>query len=283
MPSTLRRLAVMTVALATLLPAAIANANPYAKGPDPVVSTIQKAGPYAYTRTPVPATSGHAAGTLWMPQGAPGETFGGIVFVPGFTESESAIAWTGPRLASHGFVVVTLNTKTIFDQPTERGLQLLSGLKWLTDSSPAKNIVDASRLAVGGHSMGGGGTFEAALRRSDLKALIAYTPWSNGVGYGRITTPTLVIAADLDVIAPVSVYASPLFSRIPLSTPKAYLQLKFADHFVTNKLFMPVASTTVAWAKRWIDSDTRYSQFICPTPKAFGTSAYSRYRTNCPY
>lgn len=283
--SALRRLAAATVATVALLPAAVASANPYAKGPVPTNTSVVKAGPYAYTSTKLPAgtSSGFQSGTLWVPKGAPGETFGGIAVVPGFTESESAIAWTGPRLASHGFVVVTLNTRNTLDQPAPRALQLLGALSWLTESSPAKSVVDPARLAVAGHSMGGGGTLEAALRKPDLKALIAFTPWTNGTGYGSITSPTLIIAADFDVIAPVSAYASPLYNRIPLTTKKAYVQLRNADHFVTNKATNAVASTTLAWAKRWIDDDTRYSKFICPKPTVFGTGTYSRFTATCPF
>ena len=40
---------------------------------------------------------------------------------PGYTASETSIAWLRPRLASHGFVVISINTNSRYDQPSARG------------------------------------------------------------------------------------------------------------------------------------------------------------------
>ena len=78
----------------------------------------------------------------------------------------------GPWLASHGFVVIGIETNSRNDFDTARGTQLLAALDYLTQQSPVRNRVDPNRLAVAGHSMGGGGALSAAIRRPSLKAAV---------------------------------------------------------------------------------------------------------------
>jgi hypothetical protein len=54
-----------------------------------------------------------------------------------------------------------------------------------------------------------------------------------------------------------------------------------ADHFVTNRPTRTVSRVTVAWLKRFVDDDTRYTPFLCPPPPATGPIA--EYRSTCPY
>jgi predicted peptidase len=70
----------------------------------------------------------------------------------------------GPR----GFVVFTIDTTTIFDNPTSRSQQLDAAITYLLSSSVA-NRIDRNRIAAMGHSMGGGGTLELARNRPALR------------------------------------------------------------------------------------------------------------------
>jgi triacylglycerol lipase len=54
---------------------------------------------------------------------------------PGFTATQSSIAWIGRRMATHGFVVMTINTNSTLDQPPSRATQLMAALRYLTNSS----------------------------------------------------------------------------------------------------------------------------------------------------
>jgi dienelactone hydrolase len=85
------------------------------------------------------------------------------------------MSWLGPRLASQGFVVFTIDTLTRYDQPSSRGDQLLAALDYLTQRSSVRTRIDASRLGVMGHSMGGGGSLEASKDRPALQAAIPLT------------------------------------------------------------------------------------------------------------
>ncbi|SDK08674.1 Dienelactone hydrolase family protein [Streptomyces indicus] len=258
--------------------------NPYERGPAPTQSSIEASrGPYAVSQTSVSSlsASGFGGGTIYYPTTTSDGTFGAVVISPGFTAYESSIAWLGPRLASQGFVVFTIDTLTTLDQPDSRGRQLLAALDHLTQRSTVRSRVDASRLGVMGHSMGGGGTLEAAKSRPSLQAAIPLTGWNTDKTWPEIQTPTLVIGADGDTIAPVSSHSEPFYQSLPSSLDKAYLELNGASHFTPNTSNTTIAKYSISWLKRFIDNDTRYEQFLCPLPRPSLT--IEEYRGNCPH
>ncbi|QES39707.1 alpha/beta hydrolase [Streptomyces venezuelae] len=268
-----------------LAPGAQAAAdNPYERGPDPTVASIEAPrGSYAVSQTTVSSlgVSGFGGGTVYYPTSTADGTFGAVVISPGFTAYQSSIAWLGPRLASQGFVVFTIDTLTTLDQPASRGRQLLAALDYLTKSSSVRGRVDASRLGVMGHSMGGGGTLEAAKSRTSLKAAIPLTGWNLDTTWPELRTPTLVVGADGDTVAPVSSHSEPFYESLPGSLDKAYLELNNATHFTPNTSDTTIAKYSISWLKRFIDSDTRYEQFLCPLPRPSLT--IEEYRGNCPH
>ncbi|WP_024756907.1 dienelactone hydrolase family protein [Streptomyces exfoliatus] len=258
-------------------------ANPYERGPAPTQSSIEALrGPYAVAETSVSslAATGFGGGTIYYPTSTSDGTFGALVISPGFTAYQSSIAWLGPRLASQGFVVFTIDTLTTLDQPDSRGRQLLAALDHLTQRSSVRGRIDASRLGVMGHSMGGGGTLEAAKSRPSLKAAIPLTGWNTDKTWPEISTPTLVIGADGDTVAPVATHSEPFYESLPSSLDKAYLELNGATHFTPNTANTTIAKYSVSWLKRFIDDDTRYEQFLCPLPRPSLT--IEEYRGTCP-
>ncbi|WP_438700372.1 bis(hydroxyethyl) terephthalate hydrolase [Streptomyces antarcticus] len=267
-----------------MTPGAEAAVNPYERGPAPTVSSIEAArGSYAVSQTTVSSLSvtGFGGGTVYYPTSTADGTFGAVVISPGYTASQSSIAWLGPRLASQGFVVLTIDTLTTLDQPDSRGRQLLAGLDYLTGRSAVRARIDSSRLGVMGHSMGGGGTLEAAKSRPSLQAAIPLTGWNLDKSWPEIKTPTLVIGADGDSVAPVASHSEPFYESLPGSLDKAYLELNGATHFTPNTSNTTIAKYSVAWLKRFIDNDTRYEQFLCPLPRPGLT--IEEYRGNCPH
>lgn len=271
------------------------GANPYAKGPAPTVALLEAGtGPFTYTRTTVSRTaaSGYGGGTIYHPTGVAGP-FGAIAISPGYTAYQSSISWLGERLASHGFVVITIDTFTTSDQPSSRATQLMAALRQLvaygnTSPHPIYGKVDPNRLGVMGHSMGGGGTLIAARDNPTLKAAVPLTPWNTSSNFTAVQVPTLVVACEADTVAPVAQHASPFYNNIPSTTKKAYLELANASHFcpVTGNGYTRILGKYgVAWMKRFIDNDTRYSPFLCGAPHQADLSSgqLSAYRENCPY
>jgi pimeloyl-ACP methyl ester carboxylesterase len=286
-----RRLAGVTAAVAAMValgtltgPGAQAADNPYERGPAPTESSIEALrGPYSVADTSVSslAVTGFGGGTIYYPTSTSDGTFGAVVIAPGFTAYQSSIAWLGPRLASQGFVVFTIDTNTTLDQPDSRGRQLLAALDYLTERSSVRGRIDSSRLGVMGHSMGGGGALEAAKSRPSLQAAIPLTPWNLDKSWPEVGTPTLIVGADGDTVAPVASHAEPFYSGLPSATDRAYLELNNATHFSPNTSNTTIAKYSVSWLKRFIDNDTRYEQFLCPLPRPSLT--IEEYRGNCPH
>src|SRR5262249_26333953 len=154
------------------------------------------------SRLSVPAQSGFGGGTIYFPIDLSQGTFGAVAISPGFVELQSAISWLGPRLASQGFVVFTIDTLGVFDFPDARADQLLAALDYLTTTSSVRARVDPARLGVIGHSMGGGAALSAADKRPSLQAAIPLAGWHLTKNWSGVRVPTLVVAAQNDAIAP---------------------------------------------------------------------------------
>lgn len=265
-------------------PAAGTAENPHERGPDPTEDSIEAPrGSYEVDEKRVSSTSvsGFGGGTIYYPTSTADGKFGAVSISPGFTATQSSMAWYGERLASQGFVVFTIDTNTTSDQPASRGRQLLASLDHLTGQSEVKDRVDSSRLSVMGHSMGGGGSLEAAKERPSLKAAIPLTPWNLDKSWPEVTVPTFVVGADGDTIAPVSSHAEPFYESLPASTDRAYMELNNATHFSPNTADTEIAKYSISWLKRFVDEDTRYEQFLCPLPKA--DLQIEEFRGNCPH
>jgi dienelactone hydrolase len=276
-------LAATTLALSSLVmapDAAGAQTNPFQRGPNPTESALLAAGgPYAISSTGVVFASGFGGGTIYYPTTTGDGTFGGVVVAPGFLASSANYAALAQRVASHGFVVFAINTTTIFDIPQSRGQQILAALNYLTGQSSVRNRVDPNRLAVAGHSMGGGGTLEAARQRPSLQAAVPLQPWHTTSNWSGIRVPTMIVGAQADTIAPVATMSEPFYQSIPASSEKAYAELAGASHFAGNSNPAYQGRSMVVWLKRYVDDDTRYEPFMCPAPRS---TQLSEYRDTCP-
>ncbi|MGY6499430.1 MAG: poly(ethylene terephthalate) hydrolase family protein [Acidimicrobiales bacterium] len=280
-------LVALTLLAATLLVAPTgvdAQTNPYQRGPTPTAASLERAGSYSVSTSNVSSSvSGFGGGTIYYPTGT-SETFGGIAVSPGYTASSSSMAWYGRRLASHGFVVIVIDTNSRFDQPNSRGTQLLNSLNYLENSAPSavRARLDASRMAVSGHSMGGGGSLRASNTDSSLKASVPLTAWHTTKTWSSNSVPQLIIGAQRDSTASVSSHSVPFYNGLPNSTPKLYVELAGAGHFAPNSTNATISRNSVAWMKRFVDNDSRYNQFLCgASAPTTGDSAISRTMSNC--
>jgi predicted dienelactone hydrolase len=273
----------MTFAALAAPAPALAAANPFERGPAPTVASIEAVtGPFATARTTVPASAvkGFGGGTIYYPTTTTDGTFGAIAISPGFTASQSSVAWYGPRLASQGFVVITIDTLSVLDQPDSRGTELLAALDYLVQTSPVRTRIDGTRLGVMGHSMGGGGTLRASTTRPALQAAIPLTPWHTTKSWPSDQVPTLIVGADNDTTAPVAQHAEPFYQSLSSTPDKAYLKLNNATHSAPTSANTTIAKYSISWLKRFIDNDTRYEQVLCPPPVP--SAQIEEYRDTCP-
>lgn len=240
----------------------------------PTVESLSGDGIYSVERyIDLPDVPEYGDATVYYPSDKT-ELFGAIAISPGFTETQAPMSWWGPRLASHGFAVLTFNTNAPRDYPNIRADALMAAVGMVrgentrTDS-PLFGKLDVNKMIVMGHSMGGGGTLIAADAHGDeLVAAIPFTPWQPDTQFTHITIPTLVIAGESDSIAPVANHAWPHYQSIPDSTPKAFLEFKNGNHFIGNSsrsnldAHDVMGRYVIAWLKFYVDKDSRYEVFL---------------------
>jgi dienelactone hydrolase len=258
-----------------------AQTNPHQRGPDPSATSLEQDGPYTVATRSVSrwGASGFAGGTVYYPTA--NETFAGIAVSPGYTAYSWSLGWYGQRLASHGFVVFVIDTNTIYDFPDSRADQLQAALdhlqSWRTPSWIRARL-DNSRLAVSGHSMGGGGALRASTNNPSLKAAVPLTPWHTTRTFNT-SVPQLIVGSENDLTAPVAWHAIPFYNNLPSTTPKVYLELDGAGHFAPNFANATISRYSISWFKVFADEDARYLQFLCGVDHT-ANSAIGDYRTN---
>jgi len=276
-----RVLAVLGLAVAsiTATPAAQADIG-YQRGPAPTLAGLYaERGPFATAELGVSRQWSFGGGRIYYPTDSSAGRFGAVAIAPGFGSTWSRIAWLGPRIASHGFVVFGVEMTSTYDFPYHRGVELLAALDYLVSDPRVNNRIDRDRLAVAGWSMGGGGALQAAQLRSSLRAAIPIAPWHYITNWSGDRVPTLIIGAENDAVAPVAWYAEPFYAGLTATPDKAYLEINNALHDFTASRNDLEAATAVAWLKRFVDDDTRYEEFLCPGPQG---PAVQEYRQTCP-
>jgi dienelactone hydrolase len=273
-----------TLMIAASLVAASTAASAIEIGPVPTKAALEKDGTYTVKNFTISGLGqGHGGGTVYYPTNAPAKV-GVISIVPGYLSYQSSINWWGPRLASHGFVVVTIDTNTTSDQPDSRSTQQLKALDQVvalgnSSSSPLYNKIDGTRTGVMGWSMGGGGSLISSKNRPSLKAAAPQAPWNSSTNFSADTVPTLIFACQLDAVAPIAQHATPFYNSMT-KNPKQYLEKSGGDHFCFNNANATASLKGISWMKRYIDGDTRYTSFACSNPNASGYSAFKTERCN---
>ena len=135
-----RRRALLGLSVAALCLSSLAThawAEGYQKGPAPTAAALEQMGPYALGTASLPASSDYNNKTvIYYPNAAGAERFGLVVLCPGFVSTGPLYAGVAQRIASHGFVVAQMNTKSLFDQPIARGQQIEAVMKAVLAQNP---------------------------------------------------------------------------------------------------------------------------------------------------
>ncbi len=274
MKSSIRNCAVV---FGLLLTAATAHAQ--VKGPAPTAASIAADGPFAVTPQAVSSGGGFAGGTVYSPNAA--GTYALVAFCPGFTNTQSAVAALGRRLATHGFVVVTMNTNSTFDNPASRATQIIAALNRVASitTGAVAGKVDSARRVASGYSMGGGGALIAAKNNPSLRAAVGFAPYSSDKNFSTNRVASAMIAGSSDTVAPPATHATAFYNSIPSTTKKLLAIISGATHsFPTASTpNQPGSKYQIAWVKRFADGDTRYNQFLVTD------SRLSTFRSNGPF
>lgn len=263
----------------------VSLANAVEIGPNPTSTLLNGDGPFSVSSSSVSSyVSGFGGGTIYYPTTS--GQYGVIAVCPGFTGTSSSISWFARRLATHGFVTIAMNTNSTLDYPSSRATQLAAALRYVINSSSStiRARVRSADRGVAGHSMGGGGTLIASANDSTLRVGVPMTPWNTYTSFSSVRVPQMIFGADGDTIAPYASHARPFYNSITLAE-KAYALLNNATHFTPNSTDQRIGRYGVAFAKRFVDGDTRYNPFLCGSEHtAYATSSrFDTFLNTCPY
>lgn len=206
-------------------------------------------------------------GTIFYPTDAE-PPLAGIAICPGFLNSGPEMEPWGPFYASHGFVMIAVDTIGS-DVPQIRAVKLLDGVSTLkaeneNSSSPIFGKM-AGRYGTTGYSMGGGGTTIASGEDSTLYSSIGLAAW--GPVTSGVTVPTLLLCGSSDGVAPCNMSQS-AYSGLPAGTPKMMVTISGASHF---DWFTPAAvggvsgQYALAFQKVFLAGDERWKPILQQT------------------
>ena len=228
--------------------------------------------------------------TIWYPSGGTGP-YPGVVFVPGYTsdylnpkaplDETDVIQWA-TFLASHGFVVMFVNSKNIAaDGPPEKMNALLDGVEAFAaestrGGSPIAGLLQAQNIAVMGHSFGAAAALFAANAGTNarIQAVVALSPVPNNSSFGPYpndTVPSLIMAGQGD---PLYSGFQGEYNSIPGTTTKLLAIFNQANtgystmhNVARNPLGAHISDPAVAryglsFLEVYLAGDARYQQFL---------------------
>jgi len=212
-----------------------------------------------------------------------GQSFGGIVIITGYIVGVSGMASWGPYLASKGMATFLIDPPGGGDFPAARSTAQIAALASLRaeasrPGSPLNGKLDVNRLAIAGWSMGGGGTLHTTeTNPAGVKAAIGFAPWE-GNGFPSDRTPTLILAGDNTDTLVSADMSQKEYNSIG-AAPKAYVQVRGADHFQWQN---PTGAGGVAglytwaWINSWVNGVSECNSVIAQrgTFSAFAKSGF---------
>lgn len=230
------------------------------------------------TYDPEPNVAEFAGATVFYPLTLSFDSpVGLIAFSPGYRASQDMYDWWGPALASLGYATMIFDTKTPTDSQAARKQALIAAVDFLKgentrQGSPLLGKLDTSKVALMGHSMGGGAALQAANEMNDtVDAVIPLSLYCCEAGqsfsgdFSSLSVPSLLFASSEDTVAPPEGHARTLFDSIGGSTAKAYVEFSSGDHMLAANGGPDLATLgklSLAWLKIHLDGKDSLAKFI---------------------
>lgn len=221
-----------------------------------------------------------------------------VMFSHGSCGFERQSLFLTPWLASHGFIVMAVPHpgNTLHEFPNcrtgdaqvksaaERPRDMVFGLDWILaagddPASPFFGAVDASRLAMTGHSFGGLTTYLTT--RLDKRFTVA-VPMAPATGpTSELTIPSLTMYGDIDsVVSNPGVFAA--YDRS--SAPKRLVGIENAGHYAFSDSCFPSADCNPPATLTQDEAHERVKRQILPFLKVYlaGDQSWAPFLTTPP-
>ncbi len=171
-------------------------------------------------------------------------TFPVVVIGHGFVMTWDAYTDLWTDLVSNGYIVCLPRTEGGFSPVhLDFGKDLAKIAEYMTTTmtmnapgSPAPSLVGKinPRVALSGHSMGGGASFLGAQTNTNITTMVnfaaANTNPSSQHAAKFISVPSLIISGENDCVAPPNVHQKPEYDSLIITNTKAYMSVKGGDH-----------------------------------------------------
>jgi pimeloyl-ACP methyl ester carboxylesterase len=193
-----------------------------------------------------------------------------VVFLHGYSFLGEDYTWLGETWASEGFVVVLSNTAQynyLCQGQDGRALYSAVVAENVRTGSFFEGAFDVSRLALAGHSMGGGMTGAVLANNPGYRCGLALAPafpgWSAA---GGVTAPFGIVVGTGDWVTPWGWYSLPYYHAIASQDGLKFLYLlnHECDHmniaglsrYPTRSVFERVADVGVGFLNHFLDVGT---------------------------
>ena len=228
-----------------------------------------------------------------------------IVFTPGFGGGSAEMSSWAEFFASHGFITMRIGPNApINDSHQQRGEGLIDAIESIRQEnsragSPLFGLVDMDSFSVGGYSMGGGASHNAAMIDGSLKAIISLNPTvifedcdlcpANSYE-GEIyciclvpefvehSVPSLIFAGEVEVnelTAYEGMLGQDVYDNMPDSTPKIMFEGAGSGHGFAAYPYGEVSQYALNWLKYQVLNDDSIGESLLQYP-----SLASQYLTN---
>ena len=228
-----------------------------------------------------------------------------IVFTPGFGGGSAEMSSWAEYFASHGFIAMRIGPNDpINDSHQQRGEGLIDAIESIRQEnsragSPLFGLVDMDSFSVGGYSMGGGASHNAAMIDGSLKAIISLNPTvifedcdlcpANSYE-GEIyciclvpefvehSVPSLIFAGEVEVnelTAYEGMLGQDVYDNMPDSTPKIMFEGAGSGHGFAAYPYGEVSQYALNWLKYQVLNDDSICESLLQYP-----SLASQYLTN---
>ncbi|MBM4362920.1 MAG: hypothetical protein FJ104_09590 [Deltaproteobacteria bacterium] len=160
--------------------------DPAEDGPEPftaqVLSVPLVAETYVALGLSIQIAAGALPGAGHVPNGA--GPYPLVIVLPGFGATQSSYAPYAAHLASHGFVVVSIDTRTntLFAEHDREAVEVVRTIDWALEGSPFAAKIDRTKVAAMGHSKGGKVAFFAGALDARIDLIVGWDPVNSGGG-----------------------------------------------------------------------------------------------------
>ncbi len=233
-------------------------------------------GPYTVTESTATVTAErrNTPVTAYVPTLPAGTTAPLILFLPGFQLNTSQYAGTLRHLASHGFIVVGANPAASFLSVSHVNMAAdgRAVIGWATSMAPFASSVDATRIGVAGHSLGGKVSTLITMDDDRIDALFAIDPVDGDPsplgGGGSRDRPDLVPSRGAEVTVPAG-----FLGETTNGTAGGGFGSMACAPAAQNFTQFYMATTAAPWAAQWDVAGADHMDFLDDTDCGFTCSA----------